>query len=273
MAVPHVIHYCWFGGNPKTELFQACIDSWKKYYPDFELVEWNESNYDVNAIPYTAAAYKDKKWAFVTDYARLQIVYENGGIYLDADIMMKSDCLKEWSKYDCWFVAGEVRHIATGLGFGAKKGNAVIKGVMDAYMNYTYPCGTNLDRDTPIFECMMPNWEKSSKSQVVDDILIVGCRDYGKYATHMGAASWVDDATKRRTTLPKEQKTAFQKWKETIAWEWGLIVHHPKILKYMDRRRGSFIEKTYNFLTYDLSYHGFWYFFKRLIRRLFARKK
>ena len=71
MAVPQIIHYCWFGGNPKTELVQACIDSWKRYYPDFELVEWNESNYDVNAIPYTAAAYKDKKWAFVTDYARL----------------------------------------------------------------------------------------------------------------------------------------------------------------------------------------------------------
>lgn len=272
MGVPHIIHYCWFGGNPKTELVQACIDSWKKYCPDFELVEWNESNFDVECIPYTAAAYKDKKWAFITDYARLKIVYEHGGIYMDADVMLKSNCLEEWSKHDCWFVAGEIRHIATGLGFGAQKGNAIIKGVMDAYVNYTYPCGTNLQRDTPIFEKMMPNWEKDSKSQVVDGVLIVGCRDFGKYATHMDAASWVDDETKRRTTLPKE-RTKFQQWKIDVAWKWGLIIHHPKILKFMDKRRGSFIERLYNFLTYDLPFCGVAFYAKRLYAKMFKKPK
>lgn len=271
MSVPHIIHYCWFGGNPKTELIQACLDSWRKYYPDFEIVEWNETNFNINIIPYTADAYKDKKWAFVTDYARLWIVHEHGGIYLDADIMMKSRCLAEWSEYDCWLVAGEIRHIATGLGFGAQKGHPIIKGVMDAYKDYTYPCGTNLDRDTPLFEQLMPGWEKSPNTQIADGVLIVGCNDFGRYATHLGAASWVDDESQRKTTLPKE-KSKFQQKKENIAWKIGLLIHHPKIIKFMDKRRGSFLEKSYNFLTYDLPYHGVWYFFRRLMRKIFHRK-
>ncbi len=77
--IPKVIHYCWFGGNPKPDIIQQCIESWMKYCPDYEIIEWNESNFDVNCIPYTAQAYADKKWAFVSDYARLAIVYNYGG--------------------------------------------------------------------------------------------------------------------------------------------------------------------------------------------------
>ena len=84
--IPKVIHYCWFGGNPLPITARDCIESWRLSCPDYEIIEWNESNFDVNAIPYTAGAYKDKKWAYVTDYARLKIVYEHGGIYLDTDV-------------------------------------------------------------------------------------------------------------------------------------------------------------------------------------------
>ena len=86
MTIPKVIHYCWFGGNPLPELAQRCIDSWRKYLPDYEIKEWNESNFNVNIIPYTAEAYQQGKYAFVSDYARFWILYRYGGIYFDTDV-------------------------------------------------------------------------------------------------------------------------------------------------------------------------------------------
>ena len=84
--IPKVIHYCWFGGNPLPKSAQKCIASWKKYLPDYEIKEWNESNFEVNIIPYTAEAYKAKKYAFVSDYARFWILYKYGGLYFDTDV-------------------------------------------------------------------------------------------------------------------------------------------------------------------------------------------
>lgn len=84
--IPKVIHYCWFGGNPLPKSAQTCIASWRKYLPDYEIKEWNESNFDVNIIPYTSEAYKAKKYAFVSDYARFWILYKYGGLYFDTDV-------------------------------------------------------------------------------------------------------------------------------------------------------------------------------------------
>ena len=84
--IPKVIHYCWFGGNPLPASAKKCIASWRKYLPDYEIKEWNESNFDVNIIPYTAEAYKAKKYAFVSDYARFWILYKYGGLYFDTDV-------------------------------------------------------------------------------------------------------------------------------------------------------------------------------------------
>lgn len=81
-----VIHYCWFGHNPLPSLAIKCIESWKKYLPDYEIRKWNEDNFDVNIIPYTAEAYKAKKYAFVSDYARFWILYNYGGLYFDTDV-------------------------------------------------------------------------------------------------------------------------------------------------------------------------------------------
>ena len=86
MSIPKKIHYCWFGNNPKPDIVLNCIESWKKYLPDFEIVEWNESNYDYLKIDYTKEAYEAKKWAFVSDYARFDILSQHGGIYLDTDV-------------------------------------------------------------------------------------------------------------------------------------------------------------------------------------------
>lgn len=84
--IPKIIHYCWFGGNPLPSLALECIASWKKYLPDYEIRQWDESNFDVNMIPYTAEAYKQKKYAFVSDFARFWIIYHYGGLYFDTDV-------------------------------------------------------------------------------------------------------------------------------------------------------------------------------------------
>lgn len=84
--IPKIIHYCWFGHNPLPKLAVKCIESWKKYLPDYEIKEWNEDNFDVNIIPYTKEAYAVNKYAFVSDYARFWILYHHGGIYFDTDV-------------------------------------------------------------------------------------------------------------------------------------------------------------------------------------------
>ena len=136
--IPKKIHYCWFGGNPLPELAVKCIESWKKYCPDYEIIRWDESNFDVNCHPYVAEAYKNEAYAFVSDYARLKIIYENGGIYLDVDveILKNIDELLENEMY-CGF-SNHVPRINTGLGFGAVKGHPILLEMMEAYKYERY---------------------------------------------------------------------------------------------------------------------------------------
>lgn len=84
--IPKIIHYCWFGRKPLTKLAKKCIASWIKFFPDYEIIEWNENNFDVNIIPYTRESYKIGKYAFVSDYARYWILYHYGGLYFDTDV-------------------------------------------------------------------------------------------------------------------------------------------------------------------------------------------
>ncbi len=125
--IPKKIHYCWFGGNSLSSEVRECIASWRRFCPDYEIIEWNEKNFDVDCIRYTADAYRDRRWAYVTDYARLKIVYEQGGIYLDTDVelLRPLDPLLENKVYFGMQRAGEV---ATGLGFGAGGGAGPLGG-------------------------------------------------------------------------------------------------------------------------------------------------
>ena len=84
--LPKIIHYCWFGRNEKPKLAQKCIESWKKQCPDYKIIEWNEDNFDIDQHPYLRWCYNHKKWAFLSDFARLLILEEHGGIYLDTDV-------------------------------------------------------------------------------------------------------------------------------------------------------------------------------------------
>lgn len=132
MAIPKKIHYCWFGGNPLPDSAKKCIKSWKKYCPDYEIVEWNESNFDLNCNTYCAEMAKRKKWAFLTDYVRLKVVYEQGGVYLDTDVQVIRP-LDELVRRGPYMGFENTGRVATGLGFAAEAGNPLIRENMAYY--------------------------------------------------------------------------------------------------------------------------------------------
>lgn len=141
--IPKIIHYCWFGRSPLPPLAKECIASWKKYLPEYEIKEWNEDNFDVNMIPYTRDAYKVKKYAFVSDYARYYILYHEGGIYFDTDVeVIKSldDILANGSfmgfeESPGFFVKGQVN---PGLGLACEKNMPFVKMMLDWYEQQTF---------------------------------------------------------------------------------------------------------------------------------------
>jgi hypothetical protein len=136
--IPKKIHYCWFGGKPLPKEVKKCIKSWKKYAPDYEIIEWNESNFDVRQHQFMATAYDAKAWAFVSDYARLKVIFDNGGIYFDTDVelLRKPDFLLNDEFYIGVQQAG--RFCTTGLGFGAEKGNSIVGMMLAKYDNLIF---------------------------------------------------------------------------------------------------------------------------------------
>ena len=131
--IPKVIHYCWFGGKEKPEDVKRYIASWKQYCPDYEIKEWNESNFDVHENDYCQEAYEAKKWAFVTDYVRLKVLYEYGGIYMDTDVEVVKP-LEPLLEYDAVSGYESETHIPTGT-MGACKGNEWIGLLLHDYDN------------------------------------------------------------------------------------------------------------------------------------------
>ncbi|MDD3415222.1 MAG: glycosyltransferase [Lachnospiraceae bacterium] len=144
--IPKIIHYTWFGKNEKNLLNQSCIDSWKKYCPDYKVIEWNESNYDVYKNRYIKQAYERKKWAYVSDYARLDILYENGGIYFDTDVELIKN-IDELLTYDAFICFGEWPVPNSGAGIGCSKGNTIVKEMMSTRENISFVQENN-DDDT-----------------------------------------------------------------------------------------------------------------------------
>lgn len=135
--IPKKIHYCWFGEKELPEKDKKCIESWKKYCPDYEIIQWNESNYDVSKCKYMHQAYMQKKWGFVPDYARLDIVYNEGGIYLDTDVeLIKS--LDEFLNLTGFMGFENKNYVNLGAGFGAEKNNDVIRKLRDIYNEYQF---------------------------------------------------------------------------------------------------------------------------------------
>ena len=142
--IPKKIHYCWFGRNELPESAKKCIESWKKYFPDYEIVQWNETNYDVNKNEYIREAYKIKKYAFVSDYARFDVLYHYGGVYFDTDVEVISsfrDILN--GPYMGCEIDGNGREnisilVNPGLGMAAPSGLELYKEILNYYDNQKF---------------------------------------------------------------------------------------------------------------------------------------
>lgn len=132
--IPKKIHYCWFGGKKIPEKNKKWMESWKKYCPNYEIIEWNESNYDIGKNKFMKQAYESGKWGFVPDYARLDIIYEYGGIYLDTDVELIKPLDELLYQYGFAGV-DDSRRISLGLGFGAVMHNKTIGEMRKLYEN------------------------------------------------------------------------------------------------------------------------------------------
>lgn len=135
--IPKVIHYCWFGHKPLPKLALKCIESWKKYLPDYEIKEWNESNFDINIVQYTKEAYATKKYAFVSDYARFWILYKYGGLYFDTDVEVIRPIDDIIAKGSFMGHENELT-VNPGLGLSAVPGLSFYKEILDLYATLNF---------------------------------------------------------------------------------------------------------------------------------------
>ena len=130
--IPKIIHYCWFGGNPKPKMAEKCIESWKKYCPDWQIIEWNEDNFDVNRNGYTKMCIEQRKYAFLSDYVRLFVVAEHGGVYFDTDVeVIKS--LEPLLENEAFFGFETPEFVASGLGFGSVAHGTAVEAMLREY--------------------------------------------------------------------------------------------------------------------------------------------
>ena len=135
--IPKIIHYGWFGGNPLPDIAEKCMASWKKYCCDYEIVEWNETNFDMNMARYSREAAKAGKWAFVADVVRFYTVYNYGGIYLDVDVeVVKS--LDEFLSAGMFIGFESEKYINSGQGFGAERKHPLVKKMLDIYTDLPF---------------------------------------------------------------------------------------------------------------------------------------
>lgn len=208
--IPKIIHYCWFGGSPLPELAQKCIASWQKFCPDYEIIEWNETNYDISKNQYMRQAYESKKWGFVPDYARLDIIYTHGGVYLDTDVELIKpiDDLLELDAFAG--VEQNSEYVALGLGFGAVKQHPTIKAMRDYYdsLSFVVDGEINLTPAPRINSAVLQSMGYAFSKQIMDacGIKIFPSEyfcpiDYAtgeltitekSYSIHHYAASWYD---------------------------------------------------------------------------------
>ena len=138
-TIPKKIHYCWFGRGKKSPEILNWIASWSKYCPDYEIIEWNEDNFDLNTNAYVKEAYEAKKYAFVTDYVRLYVLYNYGGIYMDTDVELLKN-LDSFLTHPAFSGFENNNLIPTGL-MASCKHNKWIKLLLDDYKNKHFKVG------------------------------------------------------------------------------------------------------------------------------------
>lgn len=220
--IPKKIHYCWFGGNPKPKLAEKCIKSWKKYCPDYELVEWNETTFDIDSAPlFVRQAFESKKWAFITDYVRLWAMYNYGGIYMDTDVEVVKP-LDRFLSEKAFSGFESSNYVPTGI-MASEKDNPVIGELLSYYDDRPFIVGGEM--------CCKPNTEiiteyflskglkTNNQLQTIDGFTLfpndffcpksindgIIRKTENTYCIHHFDASWLSDSS---------QKAKLERWKK-----------------------------------------------------------
>lgn len=189
--IPRVIHYCWFGRGELPRSARRCIASWRKYCPDYEIRRWDEDNFDVNMLPYTAQAYAAGKYAYVSDYARFWVLNKFGGLYFDTDVELirPIDDIVACGP----FMGFETGHmVAAGLGLGLEAGMPIVQQILDRYapVQFIMPDGTYNNRDTvvPIVtEIMLANgMQPQGTKQIIEGVSVYPAEFFNPYDSITG---------------------------------------------------------------------------------------
>ncbi|MBR6148813.1 MAG: glycosyl transferase [Lachnospiraceae bacterium] len=172
--IPKVIHYCWFGGKDLPQSAIKCIESWKKYCPDYEIKRWDESNFDVCSHPYTKEAYETKKWAFITDYVRLYALVTEGGIYMDTDVEVIKP-LTPFLQHEAFSGFESESEIPTGI-MACKKEFELFKMFLAEYDDRHFLINNEMDLTTNVItitnKCMELGLQKNNKFQIINGFVL-----------------------------------------------------------------------------------------------------
>ncbi len=191
--IPETIHYCWFGKQQKPKIFLKCLASWNKYCPHYKIIEWNESNFDVNAHSYTKKAYNEGRWAFVSDYARIKILNTYGGIYLDTDVELIKPV--DPLLLSATFLGFETKTIVNTAIVGAIKDNAFLKDILQIYDNLTeFETIPNI-----VTRVLNTYGLKEYKKQIINNVSIYPTEYF--YPTPFGERFSKDKITKNTYTI------------------------------------------------------------------------
>lgn len=215
--IPKIIHYCWFGREEKSKLAKKCIESWKKYCPDYEIIEWNEDNFDIDTNPYTKMCYEGKKYAFLADYLRLVVLEKHGGLYFDTDVEVVKP-FDDLLSYRAFFGFETNEYVNTGEGFGAEAHHPIVQQMLQEYEKF-------LDGQHGVKGCPLLNTEallrfglkqngqrQEIASAVIfpsdyfnpyDDPTGVLTKTENTYSIHWYGKSWMSRGTVLRSKLTK----------------------------------------------------------------------
>ena len=217
--IPKIIHYCWFGKTPKSDFHLRCIESWKKFLPEYTIMEWNEDNFNVEKNEYVRRAYQNRKFAFVSDYARLDALYNYGGIYFDLDVEVKKS-LDRFLEYDAVFSFESINMVASAVLFANKK-NLVIKKWLDSYEKRKFEGEKGVDLTANVYKITEILKEKgflmNGQTQEIDGIKLFekayfcpyGIGDnineinQDSYTVHWCDGSWFDKKMMRKIKMIK----------------------------------------------------------------------
>jgi mannosyltransferase OCH1-like enzyme len=233
--IPKIIHYCWFGKGKMTPLMKKCIRSWKKYCPDYQIIEWNEDNFDVTSSEWTNEAYQEGKYAFVADYVRLRVLCEYGGVYLDTDqeLIKPIEC---FMKHRAFLGFMEKTSVSMGL-VGAEKNHPIINQLFDYYsgrhfcVNGIYDLNPNTEWATQIL--LENGLVQNNKYQVLNHDLHVypqtyfcptscvsveDCSSKDTVSLHHWAMTWRTDKAKKDFARVKRHQTKWYRALEKLRY-------------------------------------------------------